>query len=34
LAQILDRILELPAAVVFVDEVEDLASMRFRFATS
>jgi transitional endoplasmic reticulum ATPase len=28
LAQILDRILELPAAVVFVDEVEDLASMR------
>ena len=26
LAQILDRILELPAAVVFVDEVEDLAS--------
>ena len=28
LAQILDRILELPAAVVFVDEVEDLASIR------
>ncbi len=28
LAQMLDRILELPAAVVFVDEVEDLASMR------
>jgi len=28
LAEILDRILELPAAVVFVDEVEDLASMR------
>lgn len=28
LAQVLDRILELPAAVVFVDEVEDLASMR------
>jgi transitional endoplasmic reticulum ATPase len=28
LAQILDRVLELPAAVVFVDEVEDLASMR------
>jgi transitional endoplasmic reticulum ATPase len=28
LAQILDRILELPAAVAFVDEVEDLASLR------
>jgi transitional endoplasmic reticulum ATPase len=28
LAQMLDRVLELPAAVVFVDEVEDLASMR------
>ncbi len=28
LAETFDRILELPAAVVFVDEVEDLASMR------
>jgi transitional endoplasmic reticulum ATPase len=28
LAQTFDRILELPSAVVFVDEVEDLASMR------
>jgi transitional endoplasmic reticulum ATPase len=28
LAQTLDRIMELPAAVVFVDEVEDLASIR------
>ena len=28
LAQIFDRILELPSAVVFVDEVEDLASIR------
>jgi transitional endoplasmic reticulum ATPase len=28
LAETLDRILELPAAVVFVDEVEDLASIR------
>ncbi len=28
LAQLFDRILELPAAVVFVDEVEDLASIR------